>query len=221
MGRPLKKKFFGSGAGNQIKVRAKIGSNAEGAGFIVEQLGTTRFKVTVGGNTGICKIVDKNDGVLAANEMTISIKDSTNTVRQIVKIQAHTLVLDTGVSIPWSFDAPTISVVQMDEEGTTLLPIVSISAQPTNRSVTAPAATTFAVTAAVTKSATLSYQWQVKIGAAAYVNISNAGVYNGSTTATLSISNSTGLNGNLYRCIVSASGGATPVTSSAGTLTVA
>ena len=47
MGRPLNKRYFGSGAGNQIKVRAKIGANAEGDGRIVSQRGTRKFKVTV------------------------------------------------------------------------------------------------------------------------------------------------------------------------------
>ena len=50
--------------------------------------------------------------------------------------------------------------------------------------------------------------------------ISNGGVYSDATTATLAISNSTGLDGNQYRCVVSATGAA-DVTSSAATLTVA
>ena len=80
MGRPLPKKYFGSGTGNQIQVRAKIGSAAEGTGFIVKQTGSHRFLVTVGSNTGVCTITDKADGTLAAGDMTISVKDSTNTI---------------------------------------------------------------------------------------------------------------------------------------------
>lgn len=100
--------------------------------------------------------------------------------------------------------------------------LITISAQPPNRSVTAPAATTLPVTATSNDGGTLSYQWQVSSnGGTSYSNVSNGGVYSGATTDTLSISNSTGLNGNLYRVIVSSTGGAPALTSTAATLTVA
>lgn len=220
MGRPLNKKFFGSGTGNQIKVRAKIGSAAEGYGTIVKQTGTNRYKVTVGSDTGTCVIVDKSNGTLAAGEMTISVKDANNVVKQVKNVKGHTLVLDTGELVAWSFAAPAATKVQMDEEAGTLLPVITIGTQPSSATVTAPAAASFTVAATVTNGATRSYQWQVKVGAAAFTNITNGGVYSNATTATLNISNSTGLNGNQYRCVVSATGGAVSVNSNSATLTV-
>lgn len=99
---------------------------------------------------------------------------------------------------------------------------VTISAQPPNRSVTAPAATTFTVTASTSDGGSLSYQWQISTDAGAtYSNLANGGVYGGATTATLSISNSTGLNSRRYRVVISSTGGAASVTSNAGVLTVA
>ena len=99
---------------------------------------------------------------------------------------------------------------------------VSITAQPANRSVTAPAATTFAVTAAITGVGSLTYQWQLSTDDGDnWSNVSNAGVYTGATTATLAISDSTGLDGNLYRVVVGATTGNTDVTSNEASLTVA
>lgn len=103
-----------------------------------------------------------------------------------------------------------------------VLDAITISAQPPNRSVTAPAATTFTVTATTNDGGTLSYQWQISTdGGTNYSDVSNGGVYTGATTATLSISNSTGLNSRKYRVRVSSTGGSPTATSNAGTLTVA
>jgi hypothetical protein len=97
--------------------------------------------------------------------------------------------------------------------------LITILTQPVNRSVAAPAGTTFAVVAtAAPSTATLTYVWQANTGAG-FANLSNAGVYSNTTTPTLSISNSTGLNGAQYRSLV-LSTGANTVTSAAGVLTV-
>lgn len=92
----------------------------------------------------------------------------------------------------------------------------AITTQPANASVTSPAATSFTVVAAGAG----TYQWQVKVGTAQYANVTNAGVYSGATTATLAISDSTGLNGNKYRVVILNAAGNTTVTSKAATLTV-
>lgn len=96
--------------------------------------------------------------------------------------------------------------------------VITITAQPANANVTAPAAATFSVTATSTPGGTPTYQWQLSTGGA-YANIAAAGVYSNVTTATLSISNSTGLTGNKYRVLVGGSSANTK-TSNAGTLTV-
>lgn len=99
---------------------------------------------------------------------------------------------------------------------------ITISGQPPNRSVTAPAGTTFTVTATTNDGGTLTYQWQVSTnGGSSYTNVTNAGVYTGATTATLTISDTTGLDTYRYRCVVSSNGGAPNATSNAGVLTVA
>jgi hypothetical protein len=97
-----------------------------------------------------------------------------------------------------------------------------IGTQPVNRSVTAPAATTFAVVATtVPAGGTIGYQWQIsEDDGATWANISNAGVYTTATTATLNISDTTGLDGNQYRVKLSVTG-AEVVYSTEVTLTVA
>ena len=70
----------------------------------------------------------------------------------------------------------------------------------------------------VTATDAASYQWQVKTGGGAFINLSNSGVYANVTTPTLNISNVAGLNSNQYRCVATSIGGNT--NSNAATLTV-
>jgi hypothetical protein len=62
----------------------------------------------------------------------------------------------------------------------------------------------------------LTYQWQED-----GVNISDGGIYSGSTTSTLTLTNPGIIkNGKVYRCVVSTSCGASPVNSSTALLTI-
>lgn len=108
-----------------------------------------------------------------------------------------------------------------DQADDTVFPdrTITISAQPEDDSSVTGQAVTFSVTAAVAPTTTLTYQWQLsEDDGETWANISNAGVYTTATTATLNISDNTGLDGNQYRVVVGATG-ATSVTSTAATLT--
>lgn len=109
-----------------------------------------------------------------------------------------------------------------DQADDTVFPdrTITISAQPADSEEDTGTAVTFSVTASVAPTTTLSYQWQLSTDGETWSNISNAGVYTTATTATLNISDNTGLDGNQYRVQVSATG-ATTVTSTAATLTEA
>ena len=98
---------------------------------------------------------------------------------------------------------------------------IVIGTQPVNRSVTAPAGTTFVVAATTVPSGgSITFDWEVSTdGGSTWAN-ATGGVYSGETTATLTISDSTGLDGYEYRCNLSATG-ATTVTTTEVTLTVA
>ncbi|MEI6832806.1 MAG: fibronectin type III domain-containing protein, partial [bacterium] len=97
-----------------------------------------------------------------------------------------------------------------------VVPAITINSHPSNQTA-ANGSATFSVSASVTQNAELTYQWQKKeSGASSFVNL------NAETSSSLSPSGLTNANdnGDVYRVIVSASGGATSVTSSAATLTV-
>ena len=93
----------------------------------------------------------------------------------------------------------------------------TITTQPVNHAVVAPAPSSFFIVASGTGS--LTYQWQHSTdGGSTWSNLSNAGVYSGVTTANLAISNSTGLDANQFRCHVNGTIGQS--TSSMGVLAV-
>src|SRR5262245_19340261 len=76
----------------------------------------------------------------------------------------------------------------------------SISTQPASLAIAAGNKAQFTVNAS---GAGLTYQWQVKSGAADFTNITDGGVYSGATTTTLTITGITpSLSGNSYRVIV-------------------
>jgi gliding motility-associated-like protein len=91
----------------------------------------------------------------------------------------------------------------------------SITAKPSPQQACEGASVSFSVTATGT---VLTYQWQANVGSG-FADISDGGVYSGTASNVLQISNSTGLNNARFQCIVSNSG-ACPITSDAGQLTV-
>ena len=79
-----------------------------------------------------------------------------------------------------------------------------ITVQPVNKTIYATGSASFSVTATGTG---LAYLWQVSSnGGTAWTNMTNVSPYSGVTTPTMTINPaSTGLNGYLYRCLVSGS----------------
>lgn len=98
---------------------------------------------------------------------------------------------------------------------------ITITSHGSNRTVTAPAATTFVVAATlVGGTGTLAYKWQVATDSfPTYADLSEAGVFSGVATNTLAISDTTGYTGYRFRCVIS-SDGCTTKTSTPKTLTV-
>lgn len=82
---------------------------------------------------------------------------------------------------------------------------IVIDTQPQSKTVEANTATTLSVVAhTLPQGVSISYQWQLSNGTS-FNDLSNGGVYSGVTTATLAISDTTGLDGNEYRVVLSAS----------------
>jgi hypothetical protein len=214
MGRPINKRYFGSGPGNQIKVRAKIGANAEGDGFIVRQKGTNKFIVTVGSNTGVCRIVNKDSGSLDNNEMIINVLTDTGEYVQATKLYNRVAIIEGNTKIKWNFaaDLEDGSVQVLDVEGPTLV----ITKQPTNKTVVEGANTTFTVNVTGVPTAAISYQWEVDDGVSGWTTIA------GATTKALSLTAVTlAENTYQYRVVITGTGAVnSPLTSAAATLTV-
>ena len=119
MGRPLNKKFFGAptAGGSEIKVQFHNGTKSVN-GYIVKQLGSKKFRCTDGVATTDCLLVDKAAGAIAAGEMSIVVKDDAGAVKQVTKISAKKVTLDTGTTIAWNFsDATDDASVEMEEAG--------------------------------------------------------------------------------------------------------
>lgn len=98
---------------------------------------------------------------------------------------------------------------------------IVISSQPQSDSdVTGNTVTFTVVAASVPTGATLAYRWQVDggPGSETFANVANGGVYTNNTSPTLSISDNTGLDGNVYRVLITTAG-AVPVYSANATLT--
>ena len=100
--------------------------------------------------------------------------------------------------------------------------VLSFATKPSNQSVSAPAPAKF--TSSVVSNPTgeiVSYQWlMLDTPSKTYIPVTNTGVYTGSTTNTLHISDSTDLNGTVYKVVASAQS-AVSVTSVSVKLTVA
>lgn len=107
MGRPLNKRYFGAtenGDGDlssegTLTVSVKVGANSASAlGVILSQRSETKFKVSddaqgdiEGANTGVCTLVNKATGSLAADEMSLQGFVDGNAV-YIRKVQNRTML---------------------------------------------------------------------------------------------------------------------------------
>jgi hypothetical protein len=98
---------------------------------------------------------------------------------------------------------------------------ITISSQPSNLGLTTTTSGTFGATASATPAAALSYQWKVSTNGGTSYSNATGGIYSNGTTATLTVTNPPlSANNNLYRVVISSTGGAPNVTSNSATLTV-
>jgi hypothetical protein len=85
--------------------------------------------------------------------------------------------------------------------------VITIGTQPSNSSANTGDAVSFTVVATTLPTGvTLNYRWQESDGANAFVNLTDTGVYANTNTATLEISDNTGLDGYVYRVQIGATG---------------
>jgi hypothetical protein len=218
MGRPVNKRNFGKGTGNQLKTKFKVGGT-EYDGYILSQRATRRFRVSdmADAVTALCTLVDKNPGELANGDMVVVVKLDNGTVGRATRIFNRVAIVN-GAKVPWNFSTSTSDGAGQiaDADAAGLTPVITIGTQPQNASVTEPDPATFTVVATASPTATLTYQWQKQEdGVGAWTDISGATSASYTTPATTVADD----DGDRYRVIVDAAG-AVAVTSNAATLTV-
>lgn len=130
MGRPLNKRFFGLlDDGTNITVNCQVGSNAESTqGYILRQRSPKRFLVNdkkdgtnklagdtgVQGNVSVCQLVDKADGNLGANEMSIVGYNTAGQGIRLAKLFNRIAVDFNGNRYKWSVvNDSTVSVIAL------------------------------------------------------------------------------------------------------------
>jgi len=205
MGRPLNKRFMGSGSGNQIRVTAKLPAQDEAQGFLVSQRGTTKFKVNINGTEGICTLVNKNAGSLSDNEMIIDVINDASATVQVTKIFNRTAITEGNVKSKWNFDVnlSDTAVQALDAVIATL----TINTQPLP-DTSASGVAQFIVAASIDPSGTVLFQWEEDTGSG-FVALTDTTVgnvtYVGSNLATLDLTGVTAAEDTWdYRCVVSA-----------------
>jgi hypothetical protein len=134
MGRPLKKKNFGSNANNNIKVQFHNGTTST-YGYIVKQYSSRKFKCAdTSGTTAVCLLVDKLSATLQPGEMSITLKADNGQVEQAIRIHQNLATVvytgtnyvtggthSTGVygQVKWSYSTSTTDTYwQIEEAGT-------------------------------------------------------------------------------------------------------
>jgi hypothetical protein len=152
-------------------------------------------------------------GLINGLSVTARIGDASASTNHQLRIRGVRLTGSTVTAVSeWSSIAENVA---SSGGGGSVTPVITISSQPSSQTAASGAAT-FAVTASVTQSATLSYQWQRSTDSG-----STFAAISGATSSSLALTGlASGDTGYQYRVIVSATGGATSVTSNAATLTV-
>ena len=212
MGRPVNKKYFGSGSGNQIKVRFKTGGT-EYDGYVVSQRGTNKFKVSDGTRTIVGRLVNKSSGGLDNGELIINVLTDAGVFAQATKLYNRVAIIEGNQKVKWNFASSLVdSAVQIaDVEGSNTATI-TISVQPANVSTSTGGAIALSVTAAGVGD--LAYQWEVNTGSG-FTSVT------GATSSSYSKTAVAGDDADIYRVVVSStSGAALPVTSNTATITI-
>jgi hypothetical protein len=218
MGRPVNARYFGSGSGNQIKVKFKTGGT-EYDGYIVKQLGSKKFKVSDGTRTITGFLVNKSAGGLANGDIIINVLTDAGVFEQATKLYNRVAIIEGTRKQKWNFATSSSdgAVRIQDVEGTTLRFItVSQGLVDTllDLSDDADDAVAFSVTAAATGGSTITYAWAYSDDAGATWSTISGATSSSYTTDALILGNS----GRKYRVTMTAAG-ADPVESIA-TVTV-
>lgn len=197
------------------------GSGANEGSYVVsvKPYSENGFRPSLGG-VGRIALVEQPDGVNTPTAAAVCLALKKPRDKQ-TGVTLGPVSISTNDRLFLVVERQDVSTIKYQVELDRVLDAITIGTQPIQASVTAPASASFTVAATTNDGGTLSYQWQVSTnGGTSYANVANGSVYSGVTTATLTVTDSTGLDGNLYRARVSSNGGAPTVNSNGALLAV-
>ena len=136
------------------------------------------------------------------------------------------------VAMSKNFANVTVLGVGQDAADDTVLAnaFINITLQPSNvidylQNLSSTSFTVAANSVPTSANLVFTYQWQraantIDATAGYFANISTGGIFSTATTGTLNLSNTSGLNGNVFRCVVGGDQGADQNTSATATITI-
>ena len=139
---------------------------------------------------------------------------------------------ETLVAMSKNFANVTVLGVGQDAADDTVLAnaYIDITLQPSNvidylQNLSSTSFTVAANSVPTSANLVFTYQWQraantIDATAGYFANISTGGIFTTATTGTLNLSNTSGLNGNVFRCVVGGDQGADQNTSATATITI-
>lgn len=162
MGRPLKKSFFGNPAnpGAQVVLNsARIAGQSAAAGYyIVRQVGTGRFQVTNGTNTGVVRLVAA--GTLQEGEAHVIVKPHGGGADEYAKV-IHNRSVKTwaGNTYAWSINTTTTAGQAMIVGTVAVAPDFTVAAAITGTARVGATLTAGATPTGHFGSVTYTYRW--------------------------------------------------------------
>jgi hypothetical protein len=151
--------------------------------------------------------VDSTEAIATTKDAGWVLRNTYTDVHSIVRDKREVLVAAS------SFTGDAEDVVYPDVT-------ITINTQPLNSSANTGDAVSFTVVASTLPAGvTLNFRWQESDGANAFVNLTDAGVYANTNTATLDISDNTGLDDYVYRVQIGATGASANSVSANATIT--
>ncbi len=136
------------------------------------------------------------------------------------------------VAMSKNFGNVTVLGVGQDADDDTVLAnaLILITLQPSDvldylANLSSASFTVAANSEPVAANIVFTYQWQraantIDATAGFFANLTNAGVFTNTTTGTLNLSNTSGLNGNVFRCVVGGNQGVNANTSGTASITI-
>lgn len=165
------------------------------------------------------EVTSASSGTASWNNMTVrqSVLDSTNqNYLRTFQINGNMVILTRGQYIAGLSLADLAAILYGVVPQLTWPPKITL--QPVSQ--TEPSGSTADFTMTASAELPITYQWQLSTDSGAnFTNLTEGGIYSGTTASILGISDVTGLDSNQYRCVATNASGSTNTTAAILTVT--